>query len=83
MRAVTATDFGGADVLELCDVHMPIPGDQDLLVEVHSAAVNPVDFKIRRGAFRDRSQLPMVLGFDASGVVCAMGQRVEGFESGD
>ncbi|MBH06831.1 MAG: alcohol dehydrogenase [Phycisphaeraceae bacterium] len=83
MRAVTATDFGGTDVLELCDVHMPIPGDQDLLVEVHSAAVNPVDFKIRRGAFRDRSQLPMVLGFDASGVVCAMGQRVEGFKSGD
>lgn len=71
MRAMVVTQFGSAEVLNLTDLPDPTPGEHDLLVEVHGAAVNPVDYKIRRGAFAEGRTLPFVLGYDVSGVVCA------------
>jgi NADPH2:quinone reductase len=54
-----------------------------LLIEVHAAALNPVDFKIRRGAFREGRTLPFIPGYDVSGVVRGMGSEVQGFNIGD
>src|SRR5204862_1663588 len=56
---------------------------EDLLIEVHAAGVNPVDFKIRRGAFREGRVLPFIPGYDVSGLVREMGSAVRGFEIGD
>jgi NADPH2:quinone reductase len=82
MRAMVAKEFGGPQVLQWADVPEPIVGAQDLLIDVHAAAVNPVDCKMRSGMI-SRRQPPLLLGFDVSGVVLAMGAAVEGFAVGD
>ena len=83
MRAIVVTQFGSADVLKLQEQPAPTPGDHDLLIEVHACALNPIDFKIRRGALAKDRQLPIILGFDVSGVVRGLGPSVTGFRVGD
>lgn len=63
------------------EIPTPSPGEHELLVEVHASSVNPVDAKIRQGT-RPR-ELPLVLGYDLSGVVVGRGQRVRDFKEGD
>lgn len=85
MRAALIDRYGPPEVLRLGDVPQPTPGPNDLLIAVRAASVNPVDTKIRRGAQRGviRLRLPAILGLDVSGVVAAVGERVEGFTVGD
>ncbi|VTT28564.1 bifunctional zinc-containing alcohol dehydrogenase/quinone oxidoreductase [Klebsiella pneumoniae] len=61
----------------------PTPGEFDLLVEVKAASVNPVDTKVHKGAQKNGLQQPRILGWDASGVVLAVGSKVSGFKAGD
>lgn len=83
MRAMLMNETGAADkVLQMQTVADPVPGPHDLLVEVHACGLNPVDTKIRRGAYTPRP-LPAILGFDVSGVVRQCGAAVEGFKPGD
>jgi zinc-binding alcohol dehydrogenase family protein len=63
--------------MELAD---PVPGPRDLLVRVRAVSVNPVDTKVRRGA---AVTAPRVLGWDAAGVVEAVGSDVTAFKPGD
>ncbi|ONN66145.1 zinc-binding alcohol dehydrogenase family protein [Herbaspirillum sp. VT-16-41] len=58
----------------------PTPGERDLLVEVKAISVNPVDTKVRAGS---PVKEPRVLGWDASGVVRAVGSAVTLFQPGD
>ncbi|MDC0713506.1 zinc-binding alcohol dehydrogenase family protein [Stigmatella sp. ncwal1] len=60
----------------------PVPGEHDLLVEVRAIAVNPVDTKVRRGATPKPGEA-RVLGWDAAGVVRAVGSQVTLFKPGD
>ncbi len=60
-----------------------VPGEYDLLVEVKAASVNPVDTKVHKGAIKNGLQQPKILGWDASGVVLAVGSSVSGFTPGD
>jgi len=85
MRAAVIDRYGGPDVLQIRDVPPPELGPDDLLVDVHAASVNPVDFKIREGKLKPvlKLQLPQILGSDLSGVVCAVGTRVSRFKVGD
>lgn len=66
---------------------MPVPaiGDRDLLVEVRAASVNPLDAKIRDGAFKMilPYTMPLVLGHDMAGVVTRTGSKVTRFKVGD
>ncbi len=68
----------------LLDVELPdpVPGERDLLVRVHAVSVNPVDTKVRRGVAPPEGGL-RVLGFDAAGIVEAVGPRVTRFRPGD
>jgi len=79
MRAVVMHETGGPDVLQLEDVDPPEPGEGEVLVRVHAASVNPIDWKMRRGG--PGRPLPAVLGIDASGTVEV--SRAEGFGEGD
>src|SRR5439155_21653509 len=83
MRAMVVTQFVPAEGLTLQEIPLPRPGPNDMLIEVHAAALNPVDYKIRRGAFRQGRTLPFILGYDVSGVVREMGPAVQGFSVGD
>jgi len=85
MRAVRIHDFGGPEVLRVDDVERPEPELAEVLIEVHAASINPVDYKIRTGSFPvfERSQLPVTLGRDVSGVVVRCGKLVEQLHVGD
>lgn len=66
---------------------MPFPEiqDTDVLIEVHAASLNPLDSKIRDGAFKQLLpyKLPLIMGHDMAGVVVRVGARVTRFKSGD
>ncbi len=85
MRAITQDTFGGPDVLRLADVARPEPLPTEVLVRVHAAGVNPVDWKTREGGGMAGvlGEPPFVLGWDVSGVVEAVGFGVHTLEVGD
>ena len=64
------------------DLPDPVPGARDLLVRVKAIGINPVDYKARRSRTEEETA-PKVLGFDAAGVVEAVGDRVTLFRPGD
>lgn len=62
----------------------PIPGAHDLLVKIDAISVNPVDFKIRQSGAKDTVlETPKIIGWDAVGIVQAVGEKVTLFEVGD
>ena len=73
------------DELETFTVPVPAISDDEVLVQVHAASVNPVDFKIRDGVLRllINYRMPIVLGFDFAGTVAQVGRAVTGFQVGD
>ncbi|MEU3479647.1 NADP-dependent oxidoreductase [Streptomyces sp. NPDC033754] len=82
MRAISQDVHGTPDVLQEAVVPRPEPGLNQILVAVRAAGVNPTDWKHRSsGLFLDR--LPLVLGWDVSGVVEAVGYGVTVFKPGD
>ena len=77
--AVVATAFGGPEVLSVVEVPVGPPRPGQVLIEVRAAGVNPADYKMYSGAYgTDASSLPMRLGYEASGVVRAVGDGAEG-----
>lgn len=86
MRAVQIGKYGGSGVIEVRDgVSTPSPKKGQLLVEVHAASLNPVDWKVRAGYLQQMAPLsfPATLGGDFSGVVTQVGEGVSGFKAGD
>jgi NADPH2:quinone reductase len=81
-RAVAAQGAGPVDVLTDVELDTPTPGPQDLLVDVRAVSVNPVDVKLRGGALPG-GEGPQVLGYDAAGVVVAVGEEVTAYAVGD
>src|SRR5437588_4043932 len=75
MKAVRVHEYGGPEVLRYEDAPRPEPGLGEALVRVHAAGVNPVDWKIRQGYMQAflPYPLPMIPGWDVSGVVEANG----------
>jgi NADPH:quinone reductase-like Zn-dependent oxidoreductase len=70
MKAVRIERYGGEEVLELAEVEQPTPGDNELLVKVQAAAVNPVDWKIRDGLGELFGlKPPLILGCEIAGTV--------------
>ncbi|MFZ2526178.1 MAG: NADP-dependent oxidoreductase [Rhodococcus sp. (in: high G+C Gram-positive bacteria)] len=78
-------EYGGPDTEQFLDPEVPRPGPGQLLVAVHAAGVDPADWKVRAGTRKDTVPvtLPAVLGREVSGVVTAVGDRVDGFAVGD
>jgi NADPH:quinone reductase len=87
MRAVIVRSFGGPEVLEVADVPVPAPGTGQVRIRVEAAGVNPVDMATRVGALAEAglmtADLPVGLGWDAAGVVDAVGPGADGFAVGD
>src|SRR5258708_33683379 len=85
MKAIRIHRFGGPEVLDLEDVPVPQPRENELLVRIHAASVNPVDYKIRRGTvpWVTREMLPITLGRDLSGTVESAGAGVDAFRQGE
>jgi NADPH:quinone reductase len=78
-RVVVATAFGGPEVLSVVEQPTGAPGPGEVLLDVRAAGVNPADWKAASGAFgADPSRLPLRLGYEAAGVVTAVGADAEG-----
>ena len=85
MQAVQVNRYGGPEVLEIGESPDPHPGPGQVRVVVHAASVNPIDYKIRSGALAGDgpSTFPVLLGFDAAGVVDEVGEGVTDVRLGD
>jgi NADPH:quinone reductase-like Zn-dependent oxidoreductase len=85
MKAVRIHKFGGPEVLKYEDVPRPAPGSGEVLIRVHAAGVNPVDWKIREGHLKQMMNisLPLIPGWDVSGVVESTGAGVTRLKKGD
>jgi NADPH:quinone reductase-like Zn-dependent oxidoreductase len=85
MKAVRIHNYGGPEVLRFEEAPRPAPAAGELLIRVHAAAVNPVDWKIRKGHLKDylTYSFPLILGWDVSGTVEAIGPGVTSFREGD
>jgi alcohol dehydrogenase len=85
MKAIVADRYGDNEVVRLADVDKPTLRERDVLIEVHAASLNPIDFKIRSGKLKSirRFSFPLVLGCDASGVVREVGPAAKRFRPGD
>ena len=85
MKAIVIHEYGGPEVLKYEDVPQPEPKEDQLLIRVIAAGVNPVDGMIRSGMFaKDGSRaFPIILGGDVAGVVEKIGSKITKFKAGD
>src|SRR5260221_5524428 len=85
MKAIRIHGYGGPKVLQYEDVVVPTPAAGELLIKVQAASVNPLDWKTREGYLKGLvpHTLPFILGWDASGVVEAVGAGVTKCRKGD
>jgi hypothetical protein len=91
MKTIVYSEYGGPEVVRLADIDVPVPADDEILVKVHAAAVNPLDWHLTRGTpfplramtgFRTPRKTQR-LGADFAGMVAAVGRNVTQFRTGD
>lgn len=85
IQAVRLQAYGGPGQLKVESIPRPSAGANEVLVKVHAASVNPIDWKLREGHAQSwwPLKLPAILGRDAAGVVMAIGPGVKDFRCGD
>lgn len=84
MKAMIIREFGGPEKFELAEMPKPVPGPGQVLVKVKASSINPVDYKIRMypGNWA-QVPVPAILGYDAAGIVEAVGSAVTTLKPGD
>ena len=85
MQAMVLDQFGGPEVLHMAEIERPEATPGQVVIQVAYASVNPADWKAREGWLAQyfQYQFPFVVGFDAAGVVAAVGDGVTGLAVGD
>jgi NADPH:quinone reductase-like Zn-dependent oxidoreductase len=85
MKAVRIHKYGGPEVLQYEDALRPKPKRGEILIRVHAAGVNPIDWKVREGYAKDllTHTFPLIPGWDLSGVVEEVGPGRSRFNKGD
>lgn len=85
MKAAVIQEYGGPETLTVKEVPKPQIGPNDVLVKVKATSINPVDWKIREGYLREMIpyEFPLILGWDAAGVIAEVGEQVKGWQVGD
>ena len=84
MKATQINEYG-ENVVKLVELETPIVGDEQILVEVYAAGVNPFDYKVEEGDYKDYFPLsfPVTLGGDFAGKVTQVGNSIKDFNVGD
>ncbi|MBT2218638.1 NADP-dependent oxidoreductase [Virgibacillus dakarensis] len=85
MKAIVIEQYGSADQLKERDVPIPKIKDNQVLVELYATSINPIDWKVREGYLTERLpfEFPIILGWDAAGIIQAVGDNVSSFTTGD
>lgn len=85
MKAIVIEEYGDKNVLVEKEIEAPKISTNQVLVEVHATSINPIDWKVREGYLKEilPFEFPIILGWDAAGVVVETGSNVTGFKVGD
>ncbi len=85
MKAVRIHEYGGPEVLKYEEAPKPQPSAGEVLIRVHATSVNPVDWKVRQGYLQQmmKYKMPLIPGWDVSGVVEALGPGTTRLKAGD
>ncbi|SEQ38574.1 NADPH:quinone reductase [Virgibacillus subterraneus] len=85
MKAIVINEYGAANQLVEEDIPKPIINEDQVLVELHATSINPIDWKLREGYLKEKFpfDFPIILGWDAAGVVSEVGHSVSNFSVGD
>lgn len=81
MKAVVLESFGNVSCLKFKEVEKPEPKKGEVRIQIKASGFNPVDFKMRQGAFG--GELPIILGCDCSGVIDRIDSETQGFQIGE
>jgi NADPH2:quinone reductase len=76
MRAIQMTEFGGPEVLTLCELPVPVPGPDEVLIRVTRAGLNFADTHTRTNSYVQKATLPLVPGGEVAGIREDTGERV-------
>ncbi|MFT5485448.1 MAG: NADPH2:quinone reductase [Paracoccaceae bacterium] len=83
MRAVVLNEYGSLNNLSLTEFADPVPGPEDIIVDVRATAVNYVDLVIINGKYQFKPDVPFVPGKGPAGIVKSVGAKVTNFAPGD
>ncbi|KAF3362242.1 Reticulon-4-interacting protein 1-like protein, mitochondrial [Chlamydiales bacterium STE3] len=85
MKAMIIEAFGDSEQLKLSEIPNPLIKDNEVMIAVEYAGVNPVDWKIREGLYKSKMphEFPLIPGWDASGTIINIGKHVKNFHIGD
>lgn len=90
MKAAVYTSYGTSDVVHIAELEKPVPKDDEVLIKVRAASVNPLDWRLMKGQPRVIRIMPRLMkmpigrpGVDVAGVIEAVGSRVTQFKPGD
>lgn len=85
MKAFIINRYSKADKLQLAEVAEPVVKENEVLVQVHSASINPLDVKLKSGEFKLLLpyKFPLILGHDVAGIITKVGSKVSRFKVGD
>jgi 2-desacetyl-2-hydroxyethyl bacteriochlorophyllide A dehydrogenase len=85
MKAIVINNYGDKEELKERELAKPEPEADEVLIEIQAAAVNPIDWKLRYGYLKEKLSLefPIVLGWDAAGIIEKVGEDVDTLQKGD
>lgn len=85
MKAIVIHEYGGPEVLKYEDAPRPEPKENEVLIRVKAASINPVDVAIRKGYLKEftGNKFPLILGMDAAGEIEKVGAKIDKFKVGD
>lgn len=85
MQAIVIEAYGSSDQLIEKEVPIPTIKDNQVLVELHATSINPIDWKLREGYLQENLpfEFPIILGWDAAGIIKNVGTNVTNFQIGD
>lgn len=85
MKAIVIDQYGGKEQLKETEFEKPVPGEKQVIVKLHATSINPIDWKLREGYLKEMLpfDFPIILGWDAAGIVDEVGEKVTDFKAGD
>jgi NADPH:quinone reductase-like Zn-dependent oxidoreductase len=85
MKAIVIEQYGNKEQLKEKEMPKPVPKEGEVLIEMYATSINPIDWKLREGYLKDMLPFPfpIILGWDAAGVVSALGEKVSSVKVGD
>lgn len=85
MKAIVIEQYGGKEQLKEKELERPQISENQVLLEIHATSINQIDWKLREGYLKERLpfEFPIILGWDAAGVIAEVGEAVREFKVGD